>query len=470
MGCQVADLNADSIPDLVIGAGNPDAGAMTRLFLSSSMRSGIPRFDDASWFLDFEPAHGIDPLSSPFPQIPPYPYRTHGMAAADVDGDGRLELAVLNGGPASSPDLVREPNRLFHFAGPALGNTFRARLEGNGLTDSRDSIGARGYVEIPSPWGKHRVFQTVLAGSGFSAQNELTLTFGLGENTAVSRLAVLWQSGCLQVVDSPGAASASFPLVVGQACWSCPSAPGPVEAWLDPDAYGCAKPPATRLEGAIRDFSGPVPWTRVVHQHGDPARPSLEARTGLDGAFAIEHSFEAGVCRTSIIEPFGYLPVLNPARVEEATPGIKSLHLILERGPEGLWPRGAGYWLHQARSLTPGPGRAQEQETDMMMWMEAIRARYPALAGFDSTGELATTLRGGSSDSPGERLRRHLGAALLNLASGRLSSFTILTTGERVGDLMEKAYAWMGTPGADPSQASVIAAELEELNEGLLLP
>ncbi len=238
MGCQVADLNADGIPDLAIGAGHVEIGKSNRLLLSRMIANGIPLFDDTSALIDFEPPHGIDPALPPYPEIPPYPYRTHGMAAADIDGDGHLELGVMNGGPAVGLDIVREPNRLFQFSGQGLGSTFRVRLRGNGLTDSRDAIGTRAYVEIPSGAGFRRVFQTVLSGSGFSAQNELTLTFGLKNDTSVSRLAVLWPSGCIQILDNPGAGSPS-PLVMDETCWTCPGAPGPVEAWLNPDAYGC---------------------------------------------------------------------------------------------------------------------------------------------------------------------------------------------------------------------------------------
>jgi hypothetical protein len=469
MGCQVADLNADGIPDLAVGAGNPQAGKRSRLLLSRGETSeGIPLFTDASLLIDFAPPHGIDPAAPPFPEIPPYPYRTHGMAAGDADGDGHLELAVVSGGPASGPPIVREPNRLFKFSGAGLGGTFRVHLKGNGTTDSRDAIGARAYIEIPAFAGTRRVFQTVLAGSGFSAQNERTLTFGLGRDTRVSRLAILWPSGCLQVLeDQPVTPS---PLVVNEACWKCPGAPGPVQVWLDPDVYYCSRPPTCRIEGTISDVSGPVPWTRVVESHGDPPE-LIEGRSGPDGTFALEHPYEPGRCQVAVQVPFGYLPVPNPVWVEEeGTYGPSVFDLVLNRAPEAREPLGIGYWLHQAKNSTSGRPHAQETAADMAAWMGAIRARYPALTGFDSMAALAEALEGSAPHLVDERLRRHLGAALLNLASGRLSSFTLLVSRERVGDLVERGYRWLGTPGAAPDEAAALAERLEALNEGSLFP
>jgi len=240
MGCQVADLDADGTPDLVIGAGDPAAGGMSRLLLSNGTSGEIPLYEDASHLIDFEPQHGIDPTAAPYPEIPPYPYRTHGIAAADFDGDGRLELGVLNGGRAIDASIVREPDQLFDFSGPGVGKTFRVRLRGNGVTDGRDAIGARAYVEIASPKGTRRVFQTVLAGSGFSAQNERTLTFGLGHDRA-ERLVVLWPSGCVQIVDGlPSRSSAA--IVVEEACSICSG----TTPWLDPDAALCTGPAPDR--------------------------------------------------------------------------------------------------------------------------------------------------------------------------------------------------------------------------------
>ena len=234
MGCQVADLNADGIEDLFLGRGQPAGGDPDGLFLSTGTSGGVPLFSDESNLIAFAPEHGIDPSQAPFPPVPPFPYRTHGTVGVDIDRDGKLELGIINGAMAVWPAVVSEPNQMFKFSGNGVGNTFRALLVGNGVTDSRDGIGARAYVETSAG----RVYRTVQGGSCFSAHNERALTFGLGNQSTVSRLSILWPSGCIQIIDAPAGGS-PLPVQIDQTCWTCAAAPTPVVGWMNPENYGC---------------------------------------------------------------------------------------------------------------------------------------------------------------------------------------------------------------------------------------
>jgi hypothetical protein len=60
-----------------------------------------------------------------------------------------------------------------------------------GTRSNRDGIGAE--VRVRSGAGEN--WQTVHSGSSYLSQSELTLTFGLGQETAVQSVEIVWPSG-----------------------------------------------------------------------------------------------------------------------------------------------------------------------------------------------------------------------------------------------------------------------------------
>jgi hypothetical protein len=109
-----------------------------------------------------------------------------GAAYADYDGDGALDILVTtNNGPAY----------LLHNEGNATGNHWlRIRLQGT--KSNRDGIGA--VVRVVTPG--HTQWQTVHSGSSYASQSDLALTFGLGKDTQIQSVEVLWPSGTHETI------------------------------------------------------------------------------------------------------------------------------------------------------------------------------------------------------------------------------------------------------------------------------
>lgn len=112
--------------------------------------------------------------------------RVHrGLATADVDGDGDLDLCVtVNGGPAV---LLRndtsDPGR----------RSLRVRVVGE--APATDALGARVTVECGAGDAARTLTDTVRSGGSYLSESERTLVFGLGDTGKASKVTVRWPDG-----------------------------------------------------------------------------------------------------------------------------------------------------------------------------------------------------------------------------------------------------------------------------------
>ncbi len=216
MGCQLGDLDQDGIMDIFIGNGGPPSGFANHLLVSSSQVGEALEYADLSSMIDF-PAP--EPPGTPPGTYPPYPYRTHGTAILDSDGDGLSELVIANGGRMVGPAEVREPNRFFEIEPEVAAGSFTVRPIGDGHTVSRDAIGTRLALTVSqqggAPWTIHR---TLFAGSCFSAQNGFEVRFGIADADTIHELRILWPDGTLHTIRTGLSVGGS--LVVGRTIFS----------------------------------------------------------------------------------------------------------------------------------------------------------------------------------------------------------------------------------------------------------
>jgi len=104
---------------------------------------------------------------------------SRGLATADYDNDGDLEIAVTN--MNDSPDLIRHQSR---------NRNHSVLIKLAGTRSNRDGIGA----EVKVVTGPLTQYDTVRSGGSYLSSSDLRLHFGLGSATKVDRLEVRWPS------------------------------------------------------------------------------------------------------------------------------------------------------------------------------------------------------------------------------------------------------------------------------------
>jgi hypothetical protein len=235
MGIAAGDLTGSGLPDLVIGNFSQEMAAFYRASAPGSYRDeaaeaglGIPTlmslafgtlaFDhDGDGALDVAFANGhIEPDIASSQRLQTYaqrlqlfrnlgggtafeevrgqpgsaletPYVGRGLAAADLDSDGDLDLVLTQNG---------RPARLLRNDAPPR-SWLRVRLAGR--ASNRWGLGAT----VTAVAGARRWTRQLASGGSDLSASEPVLTCGLGDTPRVDRLEIEWPAGARQTVEGP---------------------------------------------------------------------------------------------------------------------------------------------------------------------------------------------------------------------------------------------------------------------------
>lgn len=114
-----------------------------------------------------------------------------GAVAADIDGDGRLELLIAHGGGSETA----QPLSLYR---PIRNDNAWLRVH------PMTAHGAPARGAVVHLWADgRRQSRVVCAGSGYLCQMEPVAHFGLGQATSVERIEIHWPDGAVAIVADP---------------------------------------------------------------------------------------------------------------------------------------------------------------------------------------------------------------------------------------------------------------------------
>ena len=122
---------------------------------------------------------------------------TRGMAIADFDNDGALDI-ITNTNPGDSGDASKARPALLRNNIGSRRNWLAVELEG--AQSNRDAVGAMVTIQT----GGEKQLRLLSAGTGFASQNSARLYFGLNDKTQIDALTVRWPSGRVERFEKVG--------------------------------------------------------------------------------------------------------------------------------------------------------------------------------------------------------------------------------------------------------------------------
>lgn len=181
-GCFFFDCDNDAWPDLFVGNGKIESAGFNETASNDPNKLFLNNFDGT--FTDISTAAGVDGTR-----------RARGVANADFDNDGRMDIIVNN----THKHADSTQAELYHNLTVSSNNWLKFKL--TGTQSNKDAFGSHVRLVVDGV----STLMEVDGGSSHASQNTSVLHFGLGTSSIADSVIVTFPSGVEEVLVDIGA-------------------------------------------------------------------------------------------------------------------------------------------------------------------------------------------------------------------------------------------------------------------------
>ena len=177
---------------------------------------------------------------------------------------------------------------------------------------------------------------------------------------------------------------------------------------------------------------------------------------------------DGGLYVVSMIVPLGYVAVTPVSVNVEINPG-ESYTVNFSLLPKDIIVdcRGSGFWKHQVKAHLSGKGKAHYTESEMIGFLNSIMTFWDYFDFVDVSLEgLQQVLDLSKKPSMKQKAEKEFMTLLLNVASEKIATFTVISEDDNVNDALDYAHLLLTDSQSSTQKLEELKDLLECLNNG----